>query len=416
MKSARVRNLVVGLVGMALVASLAVGPAYADQVSATHVITSPGMVAVVGGMVTGASGAAMPGAAVSLYAWPSDAVLQAMKAGQQVPTTLLATATTTSAGRYVLQVPVAKLQAAAVESGYANLEIYSPGGGMWFTSYQVSSLPAHPSAPVTANLHPNLGVNCGVDNLNRPLSFTGFVKIKQLNKAWATVGQGYIVHAKNTEKDYMNFNYDQGTTRSQTTGLGLGISGYGIDAKYNQSGTSTSTADGAQGFPKENKNTLYQTDFNVGQFRGECHGREGDNSIKHQKQHGYCPRKYKADNLTYYVSKCYWMVRSTGWFGPSDNVLHPSSAPSTPGKFCGHELAGSKPSTHHQEAVQWTSGYEIGAANGITGTNANFSGSAQTGYDTDAQLVVVFKQTGWLCGTNRDPEFAAQLVVRGSKP
>jgi len=151
-------------------------------------------VAVAGGTVTSASGTAMAGQSVDLYAWPSDAVLQALKPGRLVPTALLAATTTSSAGKYTLKVPAATLKAAAVESGYANLEIYSPLGGMWFFSYQASSLPAQPSAPAIVNLSAKIkGVHCGVDDLNRPLAFTGFAKQKQLNPANAIVGQGYVV-------------------------------------------------------------------------------------------------------------------------------------------------------------------------------------------------------------------------------
>src|ERR1022692_1115889 len=86
---------------------------------------SPGA-AVVAGTVTSPGAAAMPGVTVDLYAWPSDAVLKAMKPGEAVPTTLRATATTDNAGEYTLRVPAGRLKAAAVESGYANLEIVSP--------------------------------------------------------------------------------------------------------------------------------------------------------------------------------------------------------------------------------------------------------------------------------------------------
>jgi hypothetical protein len=416
MRLARAFNLAVVTSGVLLTASIVGGPAYARQISVNSLVTSADMAAVAGGTVTSASGAAMPGVAVDLYAWPSDAVLQAMKAGQLVPTTLLAATTTTKAGTYTLQVPTPKLQTAGVESGYANLEVFSPAGGTWFISYRANSLPAHPAAPVTVNLNPDIGVNCGTDDLGRPLSFTGFFKIKQLNKAWATVGQGYIVRQNNTAGDFMQFDYNKGATHSQTSGLGVGISGKGIDIKYNRSGTSASTADAEEDFPNETKNTLFQTEFNVGQFRGECHGRQGDNSVNQVKQKGYCPRRYVNDNFTYYVHKCFWLVRSTGWFGPSDKVLHPSSHPGTPGKFCGHQLKGSLAKTHNQEAVEWSSGFDIGVANGITGVSGDFSGSAQTGYDTDAKMVFTFKKTGWICGTNHDPNTAAQLVVRGNLP
>src|ERR1700678_2813086 len=44
-------------------------------------------VAVAAGTVTNASGTTMTGQTVDLYAWPSDATLQALKPGQFVPTT-----------------------------------------------------------------------------------------------------------------------------------------------------------------------------------------------------------------------------------------------------------------------------------------------------------------------------------------
>lgn len=139
--------------------------------------------------------------------------------------------------------------------------------------------------------------------------------------------------------------------------------------------------------------------------------------MPHEKQHSFCPRKYMAGGFTYYVHKCFWMVRSTGWFGFSDHVLHPKDAPHTPGKFCGEQLANSAAKTHKEKAVQWTDGFDIGASNKIKGVNlhASFSSSAQTGYDTNAQMIFTFKQDGWICGTNHDPAKAAQLVVRGNK-
>ncbi len=416
MPLARARNLTALTSGVLLVLSLAASSAHAGASSNPGTATSA-MAAVAGGAVTGADGAAMAGVAVDLYAWPSDAVLNAMKAGQFVRTTLLGTATTSSAGKYMLRVPAAKLKAAAVESGYANLEVFSAVGGIWFLSYQASSLPAHPSAPVTVNFSPDLGVKCGKDSLHRPLAFSGFVKLKQLKPAWVTVGQGYIVPQKKTKGDFMQFDYNKGATHTQTSGLGVGISGYGIDAGYNTSGSNTSTADSEQDFPNETKNTHFRTDFNVGLFRGVCHGHSGDNSVPQEKQHSSCPRKYVADGFTYYVHKCFWMVRSTGWFGLSTNVTHPSKSPRTPGKFCGQELKNSTGKTHTQKAVQWSGGFDIGASDKIKGAKlkVSFSSSAQTGYDTNAQMLFRFKQDGWICGTNHDPKTAAQLVMRGNR-
>ncbi|HUC59385.1 MAG TPA: hypothetical protein VMA95_18425 [Streptosporangiaceae bacterium] len=91
-----------------------------------------------------------------------------------VPTTLLATATTSSTGTYMLQVPATTLRAAAVESGYANLEVFSALGGIWFLSYPTSTLPAKPSPPTTVNLSEKSKLPCGPDPSHRPYAFTGF--------------------------------------------------------------------------------------------------------------------------------------------------------------------------------------------------------------------------------------------------
>ena len=69
---------------------------------------APSGVTVAAGAITSPSGAALSGVKVSLNAWPTDAVLSAMKPGQAVPRSLLATATTSSAGSYTLEVPQAK--------------------------------------------------------------------------------------------------------------------------------------------------------------------------------------------------------------------------------------------------------------------------------------------------------------------
>jgi hypothetical protein len=69
-------------------------------------------------------------------------------------------------------------------------------------------------------------------------------------------------------------------------------------------------------------------------------------------------------------------------------------------------------------AVQWSSGFELGAALGVKGVNlkASFNGSAQTGYDANALMHFQFRRAGSICGTNKPPSEAAILVGRGNKP
>lgn len=399
-----------------LLAALLLAPLLAFS-SPPRSAASPGM-AVAGGTVTSAGGTALAGQAVDLYAWPSDAVQKALKPGQLVPTTLLATATTSSAGQYMLRVPVAKLKAAAVESGYANLEIVSAAGGFWFFPYQTGSLPAHPSAPVTVNLHSDVKTLCGKGPQGQTLIFTGLFKLKDLNPAWGVVGQGYIVpRGRKTAGDVVQFDYNRAGSHSQASTLGIGLSGYGIDAGYTSSGSNVSTATQEVDYPKEPRNTWFRTEFSVTQYRGMCVVNPFQ-TVPHKKQKGRCPRTWTNSNGGKdHVYKCIWAVKSTGWFGPSGSMVHPRRAPSTPGKFCGQVQAGISVKTSQEKAIQWSSGFEIGASAGIKGVNlkASFGSTAQTGYDTNDQMIFTFKHNGWICGTNHKPALAALLVMRGNK-
>lgn len=47
---------------------------------------------------------------------------------------------------------------------------------------------------------------------------------------------------------------------------------------------------------------------------------------------------------------------------------------------------------------------------------ARYSSSAQTGYDSNAYLYYHFEHAGYLCGTNKAPSRAAQLVRRQNLP
>lgn len=411
MSLARVRSPASLLFAALLAVSVTVSPAHASSGTAR-------MPAVATGTVTSFAGVALPGVTLDLYAWPSDAVQRAMKPGQLVPTTLLATATTSRAGTYMMRVPVAKLKAAAVESGYANLEIASAAGGFWFFPYQTGSLPGRASAPVTANLHGDAKTLCGKGPQGQTLIFTGLFKLKDLNPAWGVVGQGYIVpRGRRTAGDTVQFDYNKTGTHSQASTLGIGLSGYGVDAGYTSSGANVSTATQEVDYPKEHKSTWFRTEFTVTQYRGMCVVNPFQ-TVPHKRQHGKCPRTWKnAHGGTDEVYKCIWAVKSTGWFGLSGSMVHPATAPRTPGRFCGQVQAGITVKTTNQRAVQWSSGFEIGITAGIKGINlkASFGSTAQTGYDTNDQMIFTFGHNGWICGTNGLPQHAALLVMRGNK-
>lgn len=404
------RNLAVLTFGTLLAVSLTASSAHASGRA-----EASGMATVAGGTVTGIDGAAMPGTAVDLYAWPSDAVLKAMKPGQLVPTTLLTTATTNNAGEYTLDVPSSRLRAAAVEAGYANLEIFSAASGFWFMSYQTGSLA--PEAPATVNLSGKSSTNCGLLK-GRPYNFTG-LKFQHAKKtAWAIVGQGYILPQKKTAGDTLSFVYTKGANHEQATSLGVGISGAGFDTGYTTEGENASTVKQSETYGAAHTSTWFRTKFNVGQFRGLCFGPENDSNVPRKPQNGNCPRSFtNAQHAIFYVHKCIWEVKSTGWFG-GQNTQHPKAAPKTPARFCAPHEATDQFDSDFGKAIKWSKGFDMGADLGYKGAHgkANYDSSAETGYDSDALMSFKFKHNGFLCGTDHSEAKAALLVQRSNLP
>jgi hypothetical protein len=400
---------VIALSAAALAASIMVVPASSDASASS----SASDVAVAAGTVTSPSGAAASGVPVDLYAWPSSAVLMAMKPGQIVPRTLLATATTNSSGQYTLNVPAATLKAAVVDSGYANLEIDS-AFGIWFTGYQAGAVKA--PATVTVNLAGADGNPCGkLPGGRGDYNFSGWTLLKkspnQIPTAGSVVGQGYIVPSKKTRGDWVRFDYTNGSSHSQASSLGVGISAYGISAGYSSKGTNTSTAKRSEGWPKMTKNALFVTQFNVGEYRAMCGG-PPNIKVPRRHQHGYCPKKY----VTEYVHECLWMVQSIGWSGGATST-HPTHEPATQGYNCDPQQAGSHFNSDFGAAIEWASKFAVGAALKIKGVNlkTTFGTTTQTGYDTNALLYYQFTRGGYICGTNGEPSSATIVLARPRK-
>jgi hypothetical protein len=152
--------------------------------------------------------------------------------------------------------------------------------------------------------------------------------------------------------------------------------------------------------------------FKTGQYRELCAGRAGI-PVHRVHQHGQCPKM--AGLLP--VHKCLWLLHSRGWFGGA-SALHPKATPGTPPRFCGFQMAHSDFHGDFGTAVKWTAGWELGSSLHVKGVNlkADFNGSAQTGYDTNALMDFGFHQKGWVCGTSRAPSGAAILVARANRP
>ena len=125
-----------------------------------------------------ATGHTKPGLVVDLYAWPSNQVLQHLKAGQLVPTKLIARTTASTTGVYSLTVSRAALKAAATTGRYANLEI-DAGSAVWFTTEAAAS-PA---------------ITTGHLAVATPDRCTGWRWYKKLKPATGTVGQSYVFYS-----------------------------------------------------------------------------------------------------------------------------------------------------------------------------------------------------------------------------
>ena len=399
---------------LTLAAALALPASAAATTGAAPIHAGPAAsgAEVAAGSVISASGAAMPGATVDLYAWPSDAVVHAMKPGQTVPTTLLASTTTSSSGGYTLSVPTAKLKTAPTESGFVNMEISSPAGGFFYFPYKPGSL-----TPQKADIQVDSRLSCGKDSRGNPYGFTGFQLQRQRSPANAIVGQGYILKSPLTAGDSMSFKYTQGSSHSQGTTLGVGVSGAGSSVGYTSQGTHESTASSVETYPSESHGALFRTKFNTEQLRGLCLGPAGV-PVPHAHQHGKCPRKYNRDT---WVLKCLWEIAPSTHF-EDESVVLGTTAPKTPRRYCGHVLPGGSYSRDRGTAVRWSTGFELGPALNLKGVNlkASFNSSAQTGYDDNAFMKFSVskhqKHSGILCGTNRSPDYAAQLVMRGTQP
>jgi hypothetical protein len=260
---------------------------------------APGDVLVATGTVTDTSGIAVPGAAVSLYAWPSDRVLGGLQTDQTVPTTLLATTTADSTGAYSLYVPASSLQAAAVSGTNANLEVDAGTGSRFFVVDTANPVPA------TANV-------ANASNASTAVAATPTrcleVYLHQLARDWASVGSAYIW--RESPGVTGTFAY----TRSQSSTLGVGLSATAAYGTFSADGTMSSSSSSTVGFPNASAGTFraYQTQWRTALYGKVC-------------QHHNGIVNYHA--------------RANSWLG-GQNILTETSAPSTRGAYCAQYLRG----------------------------------------------------------------------------
>lgn len=300
---------------------------------------------------------------------------------------LLASTTTSSAGWYALAVPRAALKAAAVDQGWANLEVATASGAWWDFTYQTGR-----AKTVTVNLNLAGLPQCPMHTATA----SPWYYSQQLAKAWDVVGQGYILKSPLTSGDTVDFTYQ----RTQTSTLGVGGSAQADNIGYHVAGTETVSTSRGVGFAAQHTGVWFRTQFRVALYHQFCLGYKGP------AQRG-CPKR-TPDGATDII-KCLFTVRSNGWSGGATQ-LYPKTAPRTPAYDCNKYAKGNRFFADYGSAVTWSQGFNL-AADGI-----GFNASTQTGYDLHGHMNFQFGHSGWLCGTNGNDATAAQLVARGTKP
>lgn len=321
----------------------------------------------------------MPGVTVDLYAWPLSKVLDGMKAGQKVPTTLLATATANASGRYALAVAPGELKPYANSGGYANMEVQA-GTAHWFFPV----LAARPSVTQVPALS-GLPDPCGG-------SWTFW---RHLRRPWVTVLQGYIVRSRRTKGDTFSTSYSQGA--SSTLGMDVGGNADNF-ADATADGTDSESANGTVTFPtlKSKGYAHFQTQFQASEFWQIC---PDDNSGSHEPYCGPCP-KVQCNR-----GWCLFTAAATGWVG--DANVAGAKVFKHPGWTCGYYKKGSGYGESRTKAVTWGAGLSV--------PSIGFSASAQTGYTKVASISFKFPDySGYACGSNDVVPKAKQVLIEAS--
>jgi hypothetical protein len=103
------------------------------------------------------------------------------------------------------------------------------------------------------------------------------------------------------------------------------------------------------------------------------------------------------------IGVLFYMDVVNGFAGGAD-IKAPTSIPSTPARYCVHQVAGSTATSNNSAAVTWTRGLGIG-------TGLRFQASVQTGFDRSAQIGYHFSASRHLCGWQGDPGGRPQQLV-----
>jgi hypothetical protein len=330
-----------------------------------------------GTVVTGevaAGGHPVSGAKVTLYAWPRQAVVAALKPGDRVPLRAIGSALSSNTGRYSISVSNWKGVRASADHGIVNLEALAVRGrsaGLFnfprilVTTASGAALAVDGQARVPSMVpqQATLGLVHG-PALKPGIPPCGVIyKIKSFGKRSAVVGGTYsrVTGVK------MHFKY----SRTQSSQLGVGVSATGKKGSWSADGTHSTSNTGSEDFgtQKNKVSTLYKTEFKYGLFGVVCRG---------------------------------YLTKATEWAGGATRAR--TSVPKA--TSCVRQAAGTKFTKDTTSAWTFSSGVSMGTVIGI-------NLSAQTGYDHDASVEYDFAHTHSLCGKKDNPGGSPGLLVAG---
>jgi hypothetical protein len=313
-------------------------------------------------------GSSTGGRLVKLLVWPRAKVVAALRPGDRVPLQVAGSAITSPSGRYSIRVTSPAALESSADHGIVNLEVMTvtrAGFGAFSFPRRLVSTP-HGAAlaavagsaradPQTANLRL---IHAAI---RQPDTCGDMHLLSSYGPQKTTVGDTYSIVKGVT----MNFDYGNG----QNSSLGVGIAGSG---GFSASGTYSISSTSEEDFPTQtgHVSTRYRTEFVYGLFAVEC-----------------------APDQT----------QPTSFAGGATT----KSATAPAAGFCVSFQAGSTFIKDTTSAYNFTGGVDI---SGDIGINL----SAQTGYDSSAELRYKFSITRLLCGTDADPGGAAQRIVAGA--
>jgi hypothetical protein len=364
-----------GKLGAVLWLAALVSAAAAATPAQAVTVTTPSRIVVQGTVMSG--GHVVAGAHVTLYAWPQQAVMAALKIGDRVPLTVVGAAMSSGSGRYAVAVTNWAGVRASADHGIVNLEAMAfdqgRGGAYSFPRQIVAT--AHGSAlaaenqatvPRLAAQRATLRLGPAVSGSDIPCGQT--VLLKSYGKRNTIVGVEYS-SVSPTVKLVFTYGKDQSSI------LGVGQSATGTFGSFSQHGTNSVSSAGSENYKVRTKSHLYLTEFTYKLFAVSC--------------------------LRDQTEATQWDAGAT-----SDNVGNPTGIPSA---NCVSQESGSKFTKKTTTAWTFSGGADLSAVIGI-------DLSTQTGYATTASVGFGFHANHALCGTNGTPGSSTprRLMARAS--